>query len=80
MDIKVIGSGCEDCSRLYTLVKECCCELGIKEEVGKVEDLIEIVMLGVMSVPALMIDGRIVISGMVPSKEKIKEFLEESRL
>lgn len=80
MDIKVIGSGCEDCSRLYTLVKDCCGELGIKEEVGKVEDLIEIVMLGVMSVPALMIDGKIVMSGMVPSKEKIKEFLEESRL
>lgn len=76
MDIKVLGSGCEDCDRLFALTKACCEELHIQAAVEKVEDLVEIVMFGVMSVPALMIDGTVVISGMVPSKEKIKELLK----
>lgn len=77
MDIKVVGAGCEDCDTVYARVKECCVELNINEEIDKVEDLVEMVMLGVMSVPAIMIDGKIVSSGNVPSKEKIIELLKK---
>lgn len=77
MDIKVVGAGCEDCDQLYDLVKECCAELEIREQIDKVEDLVEMVMLGVMSVPAIMIDGKIVASGNVPEKEKVTELLKK---
>lgn len=55
-------------------------ELALEAEIEKVEDLIEIVKLGVMSAPSIMIDGKVVISGQVPTKEKIKKILERVML
>lgn len=76
MNIKVIGSGCEKCDKVYATVTECVAELGLDAEVEKVEDLIEIVKLGVMSAPSLMIDGKLVLAGQVPSKEQVKKLLK----
>ena len=67
MNIKVIGVGCEKCSRLYENVQKAVCEA----EVEKVEDLIDIVKLGVMSAPSLMIDGKLVVSGRVAKTSEI---------
>lgn len=75
MDIKVIGSGCADCNRLFENVKSAVTELGICAEIIRVEDLREILMLGVMSAPSLMVDGKLVISGQVASVEQIKRKL-----
>ena len=75
MNIKVIGSGCDKCDKVYALVQEAVEELALEAEIEKVEDLIEIVKLGVMSAPSIMIDGKVVISGQVPTKEKIKKML-----
>ena len=62
MNIKVIGAGCETCGRLYD------CE--------KVEDLIEIVKLGVMTAPSLMVDGKLVLSGRTAKKDEIIRILK----
>ena len=51
MEIKVIGSGCPDCSRLYDNTMAALSELGIEADVEKVGDLMEIVKLGVLSAP-----------------------------
>ena len=80
MNIKVIGSGCDKCDKVYALVQEAVEELALEAEIEKVEDLIEIVKLGVMSAPSIMIDGKVVISGQVPTKEKIKKILERVML
>ena len=80
MNIKVIGSGCDKCDKVYALVQEVLEELALEAEIEKVEDLIEIVKLGVMSAPSIMIDGKVVISGQVPTKEKIKKILERVML
>ncbi|MGE9965349.1 thioredoxin family protein [Fusicatenibacter saccharivorans] len=80
MNIKVIGSGCDKCDKVYALVQEVVEELALEAEIEKVEDLIEIVKLGVMSAPSIMIDGKVVISGQVPTKEKIKKILERVML
>ena len=80
MNIKVIGSGCDKCDKVYALVQEAVDELALDAEIEKVEDLIEIVKLGVMSAPSIMIDGKVVISGQVPTKEKIKKILERVML
>ena len=57
MDIKVIGTGCEKCGKLYNNVVDALKELGCEAEVQRVDDLLEIVKLGVMTAPSLMVDG-----------------------
>lgn len=76
MEIKVIGSGCDRCEKVYSLVTKCVAEGGMDATIEKVEDLIEIVKLGVMSVPAIMIDGKVVMAGQVPSEKQVKSYLE----
>ncbi|GAA6513826.1 thioredoxin family protein [Merdimmobilis hominis] len=75
MQIKVIGTGCDKCDKLYGNTQEALTELGIEAQLEKVEDLLEIVKLGVMTSPSLMIDGKLVVSGQVVSKDKIKKLL-----
>ena len=58
MEILVIGGGCADCDKVYAEAQAAVGELGMNATVRKVEDLVEMVRLGVMSVPALMwMDG-----------------------
>lgn len=76
MNIKIIGSGCPDCSRLYDNTLAAMAELGIDAEVEKIGDLIEIVKLGVLSAPSLMIDGKLVVSGKVASQKEIVKLLK----
>ena len=54
MNIKVIGSGCENCDKTNAVVKECLEELGMDTEIERVTDLVEIVKLGVMTAPSVM--------------------------
>lgn len=79
MDIKIIGEGCPDCGRLYDNTVAALQELGIAAEVTKVGDLIEIVKLGVLSAPSLMIDGKLVVSGKVATKKEIIKILKNRR-
>lgn len=58
MEIKVIGEGCEKCDTLFNNTLDAILELGLDAQVEKVEDLIEIVKLGVMTAPSLMEIGR----------------------
>ncbi len=77
MNIKVIGTGCDKCEQLYENTKSAVEELGLIANIEKVEDLIEMVKLGVMSSPSLIIEGKLVVSGRVVSKEKIIELLNK---
>lgn len=77
MNIKIIGSGCPDCSKLYDNTLAALRELDLEAEVEKIGDLIEIVKLGVMSVPSLMIDGKLVVSGKVASQKEIVKLLKK---
>ena len=77
MNLKVIGTGCEDCDRLSENTKQAIAQLGIEAELEKVEDLMEIVKLGVMTAPSLMKDGKLIISGQVVSTDKIVKLLQK---
>lgn len=77
MNIKVIGTGCDKCDQLYENTKSAIEELGLNANIEKVEDLIEMVKLGVMSSPSLMVDGKLVVSGRIVSKEKIIELISK---
>ena len=75
MDIKVIGAGCDKCGKLYTNTLEALSELGVEVPVEKVEGLMEIVSLGVMSSPSLMVNGKLLIAGRISSKGEIVDLL-----
>ena len=73
MEIKVIGEGCEKCDKLYENTCLAVKELGLEASIDKVEDLMDIVRLGVMTTPSVMVDGKLIISGRVP---KVKEMIK----
>ena len=77
MEILVIGGGCPDCDKLYHETLAAVAELGLDAQVGKVEDLVEMVKLGIMSVPALMVDGKVVSAGRALSRDKVKKLLNK---
>lgn len=76
MSIEVFGSGCPKCNMLETSVKKVLDEAGAKVEVVKVTDIDEMVERGVMSTPALAIDGEIVVAGRVPSAAELRSILQ----
>lgn len=75
MDIKVLGAGCANCSNLEKLVFDVLAELNADADVSKVTDFKDIAAYGVMSTPALVIDGQVKLSGFVPSKAKLQEII-----
>ncbi len=75
MKIEVLGSGCAKCKTLYEAVKTAVNEKGVEAEVVKVEDMPTIMKYGVMSTPALVIDGKVVFSGKSPSAAEIQKYL-----
>ncbi len=75
MEIKVLGTGCTKCKTLEKNTIEAVNELAIQANVTKVEDIVEIMNFGVMTTPALVVDGKVVLKGRVPSVEEIKQLL-----
>ena len=65
MNIKVLGGGCRNCENLLAAVKEAVAAEGIEAEIEYVTDMAMIMEYGIMSTPALMIDGKIVSMGRV---------------
>ncbi len=76
MEIKVLGPGCANCNKLEKVVAEAAKELGLNDPVQKVSDIQEMLSYGIMSTPALVIDGKVKFSGRVPSKDEIKKYLQ----
>jgi small redox-active disulfide protein 2 len=75
MEIKVLGTGCPKCKTLEKSVINALAELDLAADVSKVEDIVEIMNYGVMVTPALVINGKVVMKGRVPSVEEIKSLI-----
>ncbi|HZK55807.1 MAG TPA: thioredoxin family protein [Desulfosporosinus sp.] len=76
MEIRILGSGCTNCAKLEKITKEAIAELGIVANVEKIEDMQTIMSYGVMSTPALVIDGVVKLVGKVPNKARMIKILE----
>jgi small redox-active disulfide protein 2 len=76
MKIEILGMGCSNCNRLYQNVLEAVKQSGKEVEVTKIEDIQKIMAYGVMSTPALVIDGIVKTAGKVPKVEDIKELIK----
>ena len=77
--VKVLGSGCEKCNALEAAAKEALAELGMDTSIDHVTDFAQIAAYGVMSTPALVIDGRVVSFGKVLKKDNVIAILKKVR-
>lgn len=77
MEIKVLGTGCPKCKTLEKLTREVVKELGVEANIEKVEDIMKIMEYGVMHTPALIIDGKVIVSGRVPNEKDLKNLLTQ---
>ena len=76
MEIKVLGGGCKSCEKLLKNTKEVVSQLGIDAEVKYITDMEQIMQAGIMSTPALIINGVVVSTGRVPKPKEIKKLIE----
>jgi len=74
-DIKVLGSGCANCKTTIALIEQVAKEKGEEIKLDKVQDMQAIIGYGVMSTPGVVIDGKVVHAGGVPSRDKIAQWL-----
>ncbi|KUG23635.1 redox-active disulfide protein 2 [hydrocarbon metagenome] len=76
MKIEILGVGCAKCHKLEELVREIVTKEGINADISKVEDFKKIMNYGVMTTPALVIDGEVKAAGKIPSEDQIKGWLK----
>jgi small redox-active disulfide protein 2 len=79
MKIRILGSGCANCKKLYNLTVKALIDLDIVAELGKIEDIKEIMTYKIMATPALVINDSVKISGRVPTLEEIKKLITKEK-
>ena len=76
MEIKVLGTGCKKCKATRKLIGMVAEELGAEVKIEEVKDLMEITEYSVMSTPGVVVDGKVVSSGKVPSRKEVESWIE----
>ena len=76
MDIKILGSGCSRCNETYETVKRVVEEDQLEATVEYVTDIAKILDYNILSMPAIVIDGKVVLNGQVPTADKVRQLLE----
>jgi small redox-active disulfide protein 2 len=79
MDIKILGTGCPKCKTLEIITRDAVKEMGIEATISKEEDIVNIMNFGIMHTPGLVINGKVVLSGRVPSPKELKEVLTNNQ-
>jgi small redox-active disulfide protein 2 len=75
MEIKILGPGCSRCKTLEKVTRDAVTETGIDATIEKVEDIVKIMEYNIMHTPGLVIDGKVVLSGILPTINQVKEIL-----
>jgi small redox-active disulfide protein 2 len=75
MEIKILGTGCAKCKELENATKRVVETLNLSANITKEEDIMKIMEYGIMRTPGLVIDGKVVMSGRLPSESELKNFL-----
>ena len=76
MKIEILGTGCSKCKTLEEATKQAVAQSGLFAQIEKVEDIMKIMEYGVMSTPALVIDGKVLSTGKVLSVTEIVEMIK----
>ena len=77
MKIQVAGPGCLKCKETEKNVREACTQLNLNADISHVFDIKEIAKLGVLFTPAVIIDGKMVLSGKLPSVQELKKIISK---
>lgn len=73
--IQILGTGCAKCEKLAASAKQAADKLGLDYEIEKVTDLNQIMSFGVMTTPGLVVDGKVLIAGKVPSPAELEKLI-----
>ncbi len=73
--IQILGMGCPKCKKLAELADQAAKEMNMEYQIEKITDIQDIIAFGVMTTPALAVDGKVKVSGKVPGVEEIKKLL-----
>ena len=76
MRIEVLGTGCPKCQSTEQNVRKALEDLGVQAEVVKVTEVDDMIARGVMWTPALVIDGKVVLQGKIPTVDQIKQLVK----
>ncbi len=79
MKIEILGTGCAKCITLEKIVREVVSQLDGDYEVVKVDDIMEIMTYNILSMPGLVIDGKLVSTGKVLSADEIRQHIKEAQ-
>jgi len=79
MEIKVLGPGCAKCKQLEKDVINVLAEINVTADVEKVQDIKKIMAYKIMATPALVVNGKVKVSGRVPRPEEIKKYINEEQ-
>lgn len=74
MEVKVLGTGCSNCKTTVKLVEEVAKEKGALINLEKVEGIQDIMKFNILSTPGVVIDGKVVHAGGIPSREKVESW------
>ena len=77
MKIQIAGPGCAKCQATEAVIRKVCAEMGKEAEIEHLTNAAEFSKLGVMFTPAVILDGKIIESGHVPSEEQIRLVLTQ---
>ena len=75
MEIKVLGSGCAKCKTTYEMIEKIVKENQLDATLSKVEDIVELLNYGIMTTPAIVVDGEVKLKGHVPTESELKKIL-----
>ncbi|HZK17387.1 MAG: thioredoxin family protein [Candidatus Omnitrophota bacterium] len=77
LNIKILGSGCTNCKRLEQIVRKVIENNSLEAEIEKVTDFQEITKWPILSTPGLVVDGKVLSSGRIPSEAEITDWLNK---
>ena len=78
MDIKILGPGCAKCQSLEKTVKEVVSALKLDIKVEEIKDMKKIMQYPILMTPGLVINGKVVMSGKVPSKAEVERYIKDA--
>ena len=79
MKVQIIGIGCARCNELEKRVRDTLAEMNVAAEVEHVKDLKLFASMGILMTPGLVVDGKVVTQGRIPSRDELKKLLGEGR-
>lgn len=78
LNIKILGGGCANCKRLEQIARRVVGELALEAEFEKVTDFNEIMKWPIVSTPGLVVNGKVVSSGRIPTDAEVATWLKQA--